>query len=120
MPIQLGELGKHAEAAEQHRAVQQLRAKVLGPEHPDTLSSMNNYAYQLGKLGKHAEAAEQHKAVQQLHAKVLGPEHPDTLSSMNNYAIQLGDSASMQRPPSSTERSSSCMPRCWGQSTQTR
>jgi len=36
--------------------VLELRRKVLGPEHPDTLASLSNLALTIGELGKHAEA----------------------------------------------------------------
>jgi hypothetical protein len=33
------------------------RKKVLGPEHPDTMTSMNNLGSALGSQGKYEEAA---------------------------------------------------------------
>ena len=38
-----------------------LRKKVLGEEHPDTLQSMNNVAYEVGELGRRQEAFEMMK-----------------------------------------------------------
>ena len=36
--------GKYEEAEEMHRRALELKEKVLGPEHPSTLTSMNNLA----------------------------------------------------------------------------
>ncbi|KAN0066838.1 hypothetical protein V8E54_015010 [Elaphomyces granulatus] len=58
-------------------AAEKLKA-VLGPEHPDTLTSMNDLALIYRKQGRWVEA-EKLKTV-------LGPEHPLTLTSMNNLA----------------------------------
>ena len=67
-----------------------LRCKILGEEHPDTLTTLNNLAttyYQLGDLEK---AAEMFEKVYSLFCKILGEEHPDTLSVQNNLAYILG------------------------------
>ena len=59
----------------------------LGPDHPDTLNSMNNLAMSYAALGRHAEALKLHEETLALKKSKLGPDHPDTLSSMNNLAI---------------------------------
>ncbi len=43
--------GQYAEAEAMHRQVLQLKTKVLGPEHPDTLASMNSIAHALYRQG---------------------------------------------------------------------
>lgn len=58
LAVQLGKLGRHAEAAELHQHVWNSRQQVLGPAHPDTLSSGSELASELGELGRHEEAAE--------------------------------------------------------------
>jgi hypothetical protein len=63
---------------------------VLGPEHPRTLATVNNYAFSLGAQGKHAEAEQMERELLDVHRRVLGPEHPHTLGTMNNYAFSLG------------------------------
>jgi tetratricopeptide (TPR) repeat protein len=62
---------------------------VLGHEHPETLSSMNNLAGELGRQGKYEVAEKMHRRVLELSEKVLGPEHPNTLSCINNLAEVL-------------------------------
>jgi hypothetical protein len=39
-----------------HKQALELRKKVLGPEHPDVLESMNNLALVLKKQGKYKTA----------------------------------------------------------------
>ena len=48
--------GKHAEAEEMEREVLAVRKRVLGAEHPDTLTTASNLASSLSRQGKHAEA----------------------------------------------------------------
>ena len=91
--------------------------RVLGPEHPDTLSSMNNLAIALRDMGQHAEAAQQHRRALAIRQRVLGPEHPDTLSSMSNLAMRLATWGSMRRRHSSTGRCWISGRGCWAPST---
>jgi len=55
---------------------------VLGMEHPNTLTSMNNLAAVLSDQGKYDEAEQMLRNVLGIRQKVLGMEHPDTLSSV--------------------------------------
>ncbi|KAK4663369.1 hypothetical protein QC763_0097850 [Podospora pseudopauciseta] len=48
----------------------QLREKVLGKEHPNTLTSMHNLAFVLRSQGKYEEAEQMHRQVLQLREKV--------------------------------------------------
>ncbi len=63
--------------------------RLLGPEHPDTLTSMSNLAEALRALGELASARELQEQVLHACRRLLGPEHPDTLMSMNNLAGTL-------------------------------
>ena len=65
------------------------REKVLGPEHPDTLTSMSNLALVLDSQGKYEEAEAMNRQTLARREKVLGPEHPDTLTKHE----QLGGGA---------------------------
>lgn len=62
---------------------------MLGKEHPNTLSSMNNLAWVLVRQGNYDEAEQIHRQTLALRETVLGKEHPDTLASMNNLAVLL-------------------------------
>ncbi len=59
---------------------------MLGPEHPDTLISMNNLALTIHAQGDLAGARKLEEEALAIRRRVLGPEHPDTLSSMSNMA----------------------------------
>jgi len=61
-----------------------LRKRVLGPEHPETLWSMHNLAISYGNLGQFNEAADLHAKTLNLRTTVLGTSHPMTLLSKND------------------------------------
>jgi hypothetical protein len=46
---------KYIEAEQMYRQTLQLREKVLGEEHPSTLTSVNNFAVVLNSQGKYKE-----------------------------------------------------------------
>jgi hypothetical protein len=64
-----------------------LRLTQLGPEHPDTLRSMNGLAVTHANLRQHAVAARLYGEALALQKAVLGPDHPDTFQTMYNLAI---------------------------------
>ncbi len=66
-----------------------VRRSVLGDEHPDTLTSMNNLASALRAQGDLAGARTLHEQELTICRRVLGEEHPDTLTSINNLANTL-------------------------------
>ena len=49
-------LGRHADALKIRQENLALRKAKLGPDHPDTLSSMNNLAESYAALGRDADA----------------------------------------------------------------
>ena len=63
-----------------------MRKKLLGPGHPDTLISMVNLANTYGNQGRLNEAEQLQIQVMDMTKKLLGAEHPDTLISMVNLA----------------------------------
>jgi hypothetical protein len=62
------------------------RKRVLGAEHPNTLTSMSNLASTFSNQGRWKEAEELEVQVIDTRKRVLGAEHPDTLTSMSNLA----------------------------------
>jgi uncharacterized protein involved in tolerance to divalent cations len=60
--------------------------RVLGEEHPDTLTSMSNLASTYWNQGKLNEAEGLQVMVMETSLRVLGEEHPDTLTIMSNLA----------------------------------
>jgi hypothetical protein len=63
------------------------RGRVLGAEHPDTLTSMTNLALMFWNQGRWKEAEELEVQVVETRKRVLGAEHPSTLITMNNLAF---------------------------------
>jgi eukaryotic-like serine/threonine-protein kinase len=58
----------------------------LGPEHPDTLSSMHNLAADYDDEGKYPQAEGLYSRTAEIQRRVLGPEHAKTLLSMDDLA----------------------------------
>ena len=66
------------------------REQALGPEHPDTLTNVNNLAFFLYDRGRlRRMPSRSTKRPLDAREQVLGPEHPDTLVSVNNLAELL-------------------------------
>ena len=60
--------------------------KVLGAEHPDTLTGMNNVAYTLKGQGKQTEALALMGKYTRIHLRVLGDPHTtSSLASLNSW-----------------------------------
>jgi tetratricopeptide (TPR) repeat protein len=59
--------------------------RVLGPEHPDTLSTVNNLAILYRRQGKYEQAEPLYQRALTTKERVLGPEHPDTVRTRENY-----------------------------------
>ncbi|KAF1943365.1 kinesin light chain 1 [Clathrospora elynae] len=82
-------LGQYSAAETTDRQASSLRKKVLGLEHPDTLTSISNLASVLDRQGKYEEAESMNRQTLARLVKVLGPEHPATLTCMGNLALVL-------------------------------
>ncbi len=77
-----------------------IHEKALGPEHPDTATSLNNLAVLLQDQGDLAGARPLYERALAIYEKALGPEHPDTAMSMSNLARVLRDTGRPQRSAS--------------------
>jgi serine/threonine protein kinase len=73
-------------AIEQQEKARALYTRHRGPDHPDTLQSMNDLAGSYAYAGRTQEALRLFEETLQLRKASLGPDHPDTLSSMSNLA----------------------------------
>jgi hypothetical protein len=83
------DMGQYSVAEEMDGSALEVREKVLGPEHPHTLTSMGNLADVLNRQGKYEEAEAMNRQTLVRREKVLRPEHPHTLTSMSNLADVL-------------------------------
>ncbi|GAA5612655.1 serine/threonine-protein kinase PknD [Streptomyces platensis] len=88
--LDLGRLGRWEEAGEAHRALAAARERLLGPDHPDTLTSRLEAGHALGRLGRHFEAHQIYAEVLAGRERALGPDHPDALSCRHHVARNLG------------------------------
>ncbi|KAH7111828.1 heterokaryon incompatibility protein-domain-containing protein [Dendryphion nanum] len=75
--------GRYNEAGKLFVQVMETRKKVLGDEHPSTLTSMNNLAFTLRALGQRDSAISTMRTCVSLRTQVLGTHHPHTVSSLD-------------------------------------
>ncbi|MBV8994458.1 MAG: tetratricopeptide repeat protein [Pseudonocardiales bacterium] len=65
------------------------RTRVLGPDHPDTLSWATNPAIDLAAAGEHEQARDLDQDTLACSRRVLGEDHSATLSLASDLAIDL-------------------------------
>ncbi|MFD0167337.1 tetratricopeptide repeat protein [Streptomyces decoyicus] len=88
--LNLGRLGRWEEAGEAHRALAAERERLLGPDHPDTLTSRLEAGHAASRLGRSFEAHQIYAEVLAGRERALGPDHPDSLSCRHHVALNLG------------------------------
>jgi hypothetical protein len=79
--------GKCVKVERIQREVLGVQRRVLGEEHPDTLTSAGNLAMSFAYQGKYAEAEEMLQAALAAQQRVLGSAHPDTLSIAKSLEV---------------------------------
>ena len=79
--------GKLQQAIELYRRVRDIRMKVLGPEHADTLVTQNNLAMAYQAAGRVSQAIVMLEQVRNVVIKNLGDKHPLSLTAQNNVAV---------------------------------
>jgi len=82
----LWEQGYSNEAKELYVQVLNARKRVLGIEHPGTITAMGNIAATYGRLEKYIEAEKLEKQVLDASNRILGAENPNTIMAMGNLA----------------------------------
>ena len=87
----LGHSGSYGAARDREREIVETRARILGPEHPDTLTARNNLAFWTGLAGDPDGARDQLAALLPIREQVSGPEHPDTLIVRADLARWTGE-----------------------------
>jgi serine/threonine protein kinase/tetratricopeptide (TPR) repeat protein len=90
-------LGEAALAGEVFRKALDTRQARLGPDHPDTLGSINNLAAAYLHSGEFGRAVPLLEETLPRMTTKLGPDHPDTLHSMNNLALAYEASGQLAR-----------------------
>jgi tetratricopeptide (TPR) repeat protein len=84
--IQLYNQGPYAAAIPLAERALAIREKVLGKEHPDVATSLNNLAGLYRGMGNYSQAEPLLQRALAIKEKVLGLEHPDVANSLNNLA----------------------------------
>jgi tetratricopeptide (TPR) repeat protein len=85
------DLGAFPEAMLQFQRALQVRQRLLGETHPETLASMDDVAAVLERQGKFAEAEDVFAKVLAIRRKTMGEQAPETLTSMFNVAGTMSD-----------------------------
>jgi tetratricopeptide (TPR) repeat protein len=67
----------------------EIRKRVSGPDHPDTLAAMGNLSNVYADMDRPADALPLVQAVRTGMLRVLGPDHPDALFAGNRLASAL-------------------------------
>ena len=81
--------GKYDEAEEVHGQVLALRERVLGKEHPDTLTSVYCLAYLLHQKKRYKDAEVFYDRAYAGYRKTLGEKHPTTAACSQHYSSML-------------------------------
>jgi eukaryotic-like serine/threonine-protein kinase len=84
------ELGLYSRAEPLFSQALNIRRRVLGDKHPDTLVSMSSLGRTLSVEGRHSEGEKLLRDALAMQQRVLGPEHPDTLATTQRLAVVLG------------------------------
>jgi tetratricopeptide (TPR) repeat protein len=81
----------YAEAEPLCRRALHVLEVMLGPEHPDVASGLNNLAMLLQDINRLAEAEPLIRQALAISEKALGPDHPTVAARLNNLAWLLRD-----------------------------
>jgi serine/threonine protein kinase/tetratricopeptide (TPR) repeat protein len=84
-------LSEPALAIRHHEHALELRRRALGPDHPDTLTSMSSLATAYWAAGRLDDAMRLHKEALERRRATLGRDHADTLESMGSLAVAYQD-----------------------------
>jgi serine/threonine protein kinase len=75
----------------------QARRRVLGPEDPDTLDSLDTYGCTLSNLHKLDTAEARLAECLEARTRILGPGHGDTLTTLNNLSCVFADQGKLDK-----------------------
>ncbi|MEV6426366.1 tetratricopeptide repeat protein [Nocardia sp. NPDC051463] len=81
-------MGNYTGAVADYQQVYDGRARVLGPDNPDTLRTLDMLADTRASAGDHEGAAADFKQLLDTRNRVLGPEHEETLRTRGDLIHQ--------------------------------
>jgi len=79
--------GKYAEGIDPCREAIEIQGALLGENHPDYATSLNNLAMLYKAMGDYAKAEPLFRQALEITRKALGENHPDCATSLNNLAL---------------------------------
>ena len=88
----LGQAGSYLQARAQYAEAERLLAQALavrrrlGPEQPETATSLNSLASLYQAQGRYGDAAPMYEEAIRIWKAALGPNHPDTATGLSNLA----------------------------------
>jgi serine/threonine protein kinase len=82
-------LGIYSRAQSLFEQAAEIQRRSLGPDHSDTLKTLNSLAQVLGREGKYADAEKIARQSVEAMRRVLGPRHPDTIKAVSGLAAIL-------------------------------
>ena len=83
--------GLYAQVEASQRKILELRMRVLGAEHSDTLAARHALAWHMTERENHAAAETEHRNILAARLRVLGADHPDTLATRHAIAWHMGE-----------------------------
>jgi tetratricopeptide (TPR) repeat protein len=83
----LRDRGRYEQAASLYQRALAIREHQLGPNHPNTASSLNDLANLYQDQGKYPETEPLYQRALAIYEQQLGPHHPNTATSLNNLAL---------------------------------
>jgi serine/threonine protein kinase/tetratricopeptide (TPR) repeat protein len=96
-------IGEYEKSIDHMLRARDLRQRHLGPDHPDTLSTLNNLGDAYMDAGKPTEAIAVLEPVRDKRVAQLGDDHPDTLTTLNNLALAYSLSGKIEESISLNE-----------------
>ena len=78
---------KYQECIGIHTELYQIRLSVLGENHPDVATSLNNIGFVYKSLGEYGKALDYYERSLKIRISVLGETHPDVATSLNNIGV---------------------------------
>jgi hypothetical protein len=83
LALTIGEQGRAAEAEALHQPEYEMKNRVLGAEHPNTLASLHNLALSMHSIGKASDAMALMLICYESKKKKIGATHPSTKRTLH-------------------------------------
>jgi tetratricopeptide (TPR) repeat protein len=80
-------MGAYEKAEPLYQQALQIARKALGPDHPETATSLNNLAELYREMRAYEKAEPLYQQALQIVRKALGPEHPETAAILENLGL---------------------------------